>query len=461
MTNKLEILLSLLVYSLGLAAQTDSTLLARLKVQAAILAGMDTTPHFLKEMKACHRQLLYERLSKDAAPTEQTPHASPEKRVYICQLFKRIPQNATPASFRQTRLWMDSLSACLNEHPDKLQTYIQQFSDAKDSIWIHPRQVTIELEEQAFSLKAGELSAPFLTPEGIHIIAVLKKENCIQSCAPYPINSSLRPSASTLDDWKRRCHYTPQEGIEELLTHGKSTHTLFTIAEKPYTGEDFARFASAYPASRKRQLELFTVKSLLDYQNETLEQRDTTAHRLLESFREKRLVELITEREVIRPSQDEEGIRRYFAAHHADYQWEKPRFKGCILYGDTKRTIKRAKKFLRKLQAGEWSDAIRLTFNADRQSHIRLQQGIFTMGENEVVDALFFKRKGVMIQPDEAFPFVDVLGEKLTGPESYQEIRSKVTDDYRNYLQQQWERALRTSAKVEIDQQVLKTVNNH
>ena len=461
MTNKLGTLLSLLVYSLSLAAQTDSTLLARLKVQAAILAGMDTTPHLRQEMKAYRRQLLHEQLNKDAAPTEQTSHAYPEERVYICQLFKRIPQNATSASFRQTRQQMDSLSACLNEHPDKLQTYIQQFSDVKDSIWIHPRQVTVELEEQAFSLKAGELSAPFLTPEGIHIIAVLKKESCIQSCAPNAIDSSLHPSANTLDDWKRRCHYAPKEGIEELLAHGKSTHALFTIAEKTYTGEDFARFASTHPASRKRQLELFTMKSLLDYQNETLEQRDTTACRLLQSFREKRLVELITEREVIRPSQDEDGIRRYFAAHQADYQWEKPRFKGCVLYGDTKRSIKRAKKFLRKLQAGEWSDALRLTFNADGQAHIRLQQGIFEMGENEVVDALFFKRKGARIQLDEALPFVDVLGEKLTGPESYQEIQPKVTDDYRNYLQQQWERALQASAKVEIDQQVLKTVNNH
>jgi peptidyl-prolyl cis-trans isomerase SurA len=53
-----------------------------------------------------------------------------------------------------------------------------------------------------------------------------------------------------------------------------------------------------------------------------------------------------------------------------------------------------------------------------------------------------------------------VKGKKLKGPESYKDVRGKVEKDYLIYLEKQWNDALKHKYKVEINEEVLKTVNN-
>jgi peptidyl-prolyl cis-trans isomerase SurA len=64
-------------------------------------------------------------------------------------------------------------------------------------------------------------------------------------------------------------------------------------------------------------------------------------------------------------------------------------------------------------------------------------------------------------EPLKSYPFTVVLGEKKKGPESYHEIIPQLIRDYQNHLDALWTERLRASAKVEINQEVLKTVNNH
>ena len=59
------------------------------------------------------------------------------------------------------------------------------------------------------------------------------------------------------------------------------------------------------------------------------------------------------------------------------------------------------------------------------------------------------------------FPFTAVLGKKVKGPDDYQEVKDRLVADYQTYLDGRWVDRLRSSAKVEINQEVLKTVNNH
>ena len=118
-----------------------------------------------------------------------------------------------------------------------------------------------------------------------------------------------------------------------------------------------------------------------------------------------------------------------------------------------------ARKFLKSLPEEEWKDAIRLTFNAGAQPQIQAEQGTFASGDNVYVDDLVFKGKDAA--PMVSFPFTAVLGKKVKAPDDYREVKDRVVTDYRNCLEKQWITRLRTSAKVEINQEVLKTVNNH
>lgn len=67
--------------------------------------------------------------------------------------------------------------------------------------------------------------------------------------------------------------YSGQGGMEELLASGRTSRTLFTLDGKSFTGKDFERFADAHPMGIKRQLNAFVVKSILDYENNRLEQK--------------------------------------------------------------------------------------------------------------------------------------------------------------------------------------------
>ena len=52
-----------------------------------------------------------------------------------------------------------------------------------------------------------------------------------------------------MEKLKKEYGYAPDKtGMDELIRTGQTKRTLFTLAGKSYTGNDFIRFAAAYPA---------------------------------------------------------------------------------------------------------------------------------------------------------------------------------------------------------------------
>ena len=74
------------------------------------------------------------------------------------------------------------------------------------------------------------------------------------------------------------------------------------------------------------------------------------------------------------------------------------------------------------------------------------------------VDQLVFK--GAPAKVDEKLPVVFVSGKLLKKyPESYTDVRGQVTADYQTYLEKVWVENLNKKYPVEINEDVLKTVN--
>ena len=91
---------------------------------------------------------------------------------------------------------------------------------------------------------------------------------------------------------------------------------------------------------------------------------------------------------------------------------------------------------------------------------VRFVKGEFAPGDNAYVDRLVFGR-AVEPSATAGLPHAAVVGDLLHGPQDYREVQGLLVGDYQAYLEQQWLQKLRSSAKVEINQEVLKTVNNH
>ena len=210
----------------------------------------------------------------------------------------------------------------------------------------------------------------------------------------------------------------------------------------------------------KRQLEEFVAKSLLDYESRNLDKKYPEARYALQKADEDYLIKEMTRQKVELPAMnDRVGLATYFKFHSSDYHWDNPRYKGVVLHCADKKIAKRAKKMLKKLPADEWMDKLRQTFNTSGAEKIQIEQGTFADGENKYVNKLVFKSGD--FEPLLSYPFTIVVGKKQKGPDDYREVIDRVRKDYRTYLDTCWTRELRESGKVEINQEVLKTVNNN
>ena len=89
-----------------------------------------------------------------------------------------------------------------------------------------------------------------------------------------------------------------------------------------------------------------------------------------------------------------------------------------------------------------------------------MEHGLFAENDNPYIDHLVFKKRA-NAAPMESYPFTIIIGEKKRGPDTHQEVGEALKVDYQNFCNSLWINRLRSSAKVEINQEVLKTVNNH
>ena len=122
--------------------------------------------------------------------------------------------------------------------------------------------------------------------------------------------------------------------------------------------------------------------------------------------------------------------------------------------------MKEAKKLTKKNPEDEWSNVIRKAFNNDSVTVVKITKGLYAKGDNKYVDKLVFKSGS--FEPMKDYPYTATYGKLLKkGPETYKDVRGPVTADYQNYLETAWIKELRDKYSVEIDQEVLKTVNNH
>lgn len=134
---------------------------------------------------------------------------------------------------------MDSIyQAIRNQLGLDFSALVERYSDDRQSRWIEGLQTTVEFENIAFALSKGEISEPFFTPAGIHILKVMDRkelpvyEDVVDGIVQRILHKEIRNQGigKVIERLKREWRYTPnQTGIEELLTKGDTERTLFAI----------------------------------------------------------------------------------------------------------------------------------------------------------------------------------------------------------------------------------------
>ena len=170
----------------------------------------------------------------------------------------------------------------------------------------------------------------------------------------------------------------------------------------------------------------------------------------------------ISSREVWnKASHDETALKAWFDTHKKSYAYSEPRYKGIAYHVKTKDDVKAVKKSVKNQPFDQWAEVLRTTFNADSVIRIRVEQGIFKPGDNKTIDEMVFKTSTASDDSLADYPIDAVYGKKVKRPDDYNDVRQQVVDDLQDYLEKEWVTDLRRRYQVEVNKEVLKTVNKH
>ena len=407
----------------------------KLKVAAALDAKLDTLSSFRQEYQMYRDQQIRPTMVTDADVLAEARQMYDRTKEMIgtkglvrpSHILLRLSTKATAQQQEKIKQRMDSVYRALQGGADFAEMAKKVSEDAGSAArggelpWIAPSQTLKEFEDVAYSLAPGQMSKPFLSPVGYHVI--LMKER--KQLEPF---DSLK--ATIIESIERR-------GIRNDIADMKLRRK---VAESDGT---------------------LDADQIMQQQADSIAAVNPEMRYLFKEYHDGLLLYEISTREVWdKASSDEAALKAWFDTHKKNYAWKEPRYKGIAYHVKTKQDVKAVKNCVKKLPFDQWNEALRTTFNPDSIIRIRVEKGIFKPGDNATIDKMVFKQNAsAKVNPD--YPIDAVFGKKVKRPDDYTDVRPQVVEDLQDYLEQEWVADLRRRYQVEVNKEVLKTVNKH
>lgn len=407
----------------------------KLKVLAAEAAGIDTTSAFRKEFLSYRDQQVRPSFINDDDVEAEARKIYKETQTRIdsngglvrpSHILLMLKQNATQAEQDAAKLRADSIYTALVKGAN-FADLARRLSDDKGSAsrggdisWVQKGQTVKEFEDVVFAMKKGELSKPFLSPFGYHIVKLMDKQNFF----PY---DTLRADIRRFID---------QRGLRDHIVSQK----LDSLAK------------AAQPAT--------TVQSLLDKRADEMAAKDPALRNLIREYHDGLLLYEVSNRLVWdKAAKDEAGLAAFFKKNRKRYAWTEPRFKGIAYNCKNAADVEAVKRSIKKVNFDDWAETLRKQFN-DSTLRIKVVKGIFKKGDNALVDREIFQVDTTYTAP-KGYEHTAVFGKKLKAPKTYDDVRELVVADYQEYLEKQWIADLRKQYPVVLNEEALATVNKH
>ena len=408
----------------------------KLKVAAALEARLDTLTSFKQEFAQYRDQQIRPSFVTDSDVEAEARKVydntklaiGPRGLVRPAHIFLYLGQQATPEQQLQAKERIDSIYGALKAGAD-FADMARRLSQDRGSAanggllpWIGPNQTLKEFEDKAYALKDGEMSEPFLSPAGYHII-LMKGHKQLE---PY---DSLRSNILGFLEQRNVRERIARMRIDTIVAHSHGT---------------------------------LTREEVLARRADSLMALDPDLKNLIREYHDGLLLYEISNRTVWdKAARDSAGLEAFFKKNKKKYAWAEPRYKGMAYHVKDEADVEAVKDCVKDLPFTEWADALRNTFNSDSVLRIRVEKGIFKRGDNALIDREVFK-KDTVVAPTKDYPIDAVYGKLLKkGPEEYTDVIGLVTADYQDMLEKKWVAGLRRKYAVEVNKEVLATVNNH
>ena len=406
----------------------------KLKVLAALDDHLDTLSSYQKEFRTYRDQQIRPLLVPEGAKEKECrayyddmiARLDGKQLLQPAHILIHLTQDATEEQRAAAKVTIDSVYQALKDGADfaELAKTVSQDpgSASRGGMlpWIGPNQLVKEFEDVAYSLEVNEISEPFLMPYGYDIIKLMGKKDL--------------ESYEELHDMIMK--YLESQGIENHLAQ----QVLDSIAGQ----------------NEK------TIEQILDEKTEEFCAKDDELKYLVQEYHDGLLLFEECNSRIWEPAaKDTLALTSYFKQNKKQYAWDEAHYSGMVYYCKNAADVKAVQKLVKKLPQDKWMGAIRETFNKDSVM-VRVERRLFKKGENANVDLLALKVKDAELKPIKGFPNVGVFGKVLKkGPAEWTDVSNQVVSDYQRFKEDEFVAKLRKRYTVEIDKDVLKTVNNH
>jgi len=344
-----------------------------------------------------------------------------------------------------------------------------------------------EFQKEAFGLKEiGDISTPFRTEYGWHIITLLER-NKIAKFDDIKVELKRKIESDSRGDLSKNALFSKLHKAYKVTNKPKvyssfrkiaanaislgkfssssvNSTCLVTIDGKEITVSSFANFIllnQGLNSNIDKMYIDFVNEELLSYEESQLVTKYPEYKALLQEYRDGILLFDLTNAKVwSKAVKDTVGLQKFYEDNINNYIWEN-RVDASIYTCNNLLTAKHVKRLIYKKRRGNLTDSEILTaINNDAPLSLQIITKKFIKGENEYVDAIDWKLgfASDIRTKDGSYIIIDINEVLDSGIKELNETRGKVISDFQNSLEAEWITSLKEKYKVSINRKVLYTL---
>ena len=414
----------------------------KLKVEDALSKKLDTLSSFKDEYTMYRDQQIKPTLINDADVEKFARKMYDTTKAKVgdegwflpAHIYVRVKQKATKEEQEAAKLRIDSIYNIIKTtKEDPKNEFLRLVKECSDDVrsaqrggmlgWLAKGQLMKEFDDRMLKMEPGEITEPFLSSAGYHIMMLVTKK-------PFESFEEALPGIMQFIEAKNLRDNVADEKIDSIVNASNGTYTKEQLMDK-YAAE--------------------------------MQEKDSDFKNLIREYHDGLLLYEVSSREVWGvKGTDKKSLEKFFKKNKKRYAWDEPRFKGIAYHAKQESDIEAVKKSLKKKDFDIWAGILRNTFNNDSILRIRVEKGIFKKGDNGLVDRDVFGIADAKVDSIKNYPYFSTYGKILKkGPECMEDVKGLVTADYQDMLEKEWVEKLKETFAVEIKEDVLETVNKH
>lgn len=276
---------------------------------------------------------------------------------------------------------------------------------------------------------------------------------------PYTINDKEYRNILNIAD---QFHASDSLFFKELPPFYKNE--LVAIRDKQYTVKDFVDYIfnnlSAISTTStdivNEKMDGFLLSKLSEVNEQRIIEDTPELRHILQEYYDGILLFSAMEQEVwIKAQKDVTGLTTTFEQNRNKYSWSQPKYKGHVIFLKDKQTLDKALTLQKKYGSkSDFTQILIKSLSTDSIKPVFIEKGIWAKGENDFVDNTFYKTK--IKKEIDGYPYFFIHGKMINQPESYEDVKGLVVQDYQEILEKNWIDNITQKHKIVINNQALK-----